>query len=86
MWVRYKGLLSHLFVLLFTFIASEMNGKNERQNAISEAATLQSACSSTLPYQQGSPQNKIAPIRESYAEDAVLQSMSAVCYVYTYMH
>lgn len=86
-WVWYKGLLRHLFVLLFTFIASEMNEKNERQNTISEAATLQPASSSTLPHQQSSPQDIIAPRRESYTEDAVLlQSMSAMCYVCTYMH
>ena len=37
MWGWYKELLMHLFILLFTFVASEINEKNERQNLESYA-------------------------------------------------
>lgn len=37
MWGWYKELLMHLFILLFTFVASEINENNERQNLESYA-------------------------------------------------
>ena len=36
-WEWYEELLRHLFILLFTFVASEINEKNERQNLESYA-------------------------------------------------